>query len=190
MSIEDDNKGALIPAQTTALSRAGAVSLARRGLRDVEAAEEIRGVMRIFVVDDEECVRATISAMLTNAGYSCRTFAGGLEALALLESGAGCDLLTSDLLNSPLDGFSLLTRMKENLPDIPVIMVTAIHDPSVATACSQLGAQYLTKPLEREQLLVAVRRAFEDRRLKLEKLRLGERGQGCVRASGTALAKP
>jgi two-component system nitrogen regulation response regulator GlnG len=111
-------------------------------------------------VDYEECVREIISSILTDAGYRCRTFAGGLETLALLEAGVGCDLLTADLRNAPLDGLSLLRRMRESFPDIPVIMLTAVSDLSVAAACSRLGAYYLTKPFERKQLLVAVRRAL------------------------------
>lgn len=111
-------------------------------------------------MDSEEVIRIVISAMLSNAGYRCLTFTGGSEALALLESGVGCEFLTSDVLNSPLDGLSLLTRMKEGHPDIPVIIATKVHDNSLAIFCNLLGAQYLTMPFERKELLIAVRHAL------------------------------
>jgi len=124
---------------------------------------------RILVVDDEEAVRGTICAMLTSAGYQCRAVAGGLEALALLESGEKFQLLLSDLLNSPLDGLTLLERTKKQFPDIPVVIVTAINDVSVAASCTRGGAyDYLLHPVKREQLLVTVRRALEQRRLELQ----------------------
>jgi putative nucleotidyltransferase with HDIG domain len=68
-----------------------------------------------------------------------------------------------------LDGIGLLERTKEKYPDMPVVMVTAVHDISVALAAIRNGAyDYLLKPFEREQMLAMVRRALENRRLKLE----------------------
>ena len=68
-----------------------------------------------------------------------------------------------------IDGLTLLERLKERQPDIPVIMVTAVHDISVALGSIRNGAyDYLLKPFEREQLLATVRRALENRRLRLE----------------------
>jgi cyclic di-GMP phosphodiesterase len=65
----------------------------------------------------------------------------------------------------------LLSKTKEINPDIPVVMVTAVHDISVALAAIRQGAyDYLLKPFEREQLLAMVRRALETRRLRLENM--------------------
>ena len=59
--------------------------------------------------------------------------------------------------------------MKAKFPDIPFLIVTAVHDVSVAAAAFRHGVyDYLLKPFEREQLIFAVRRALEYRRLKLE----------------------
>src|SRR4029079_7815001 len=91
------------------------------------------------------------------------------EALALLESGEKFELMLSELMMANLDGIGLLERTKERFPDMPVVMVTAVHDISVALAAIRNGAyDYLLKPFEREQLLATVRRALENRRLKLE----------------------
>lgn len=124
---------------------------------------------RILIVDDEESIREIVSSMLTTASYKCRQASSGMEALALLESGEEFELMLSDLMMANLDGIGLLERTKEKFPDMPVVMVTAVHDISVALAALRNGAyDYLLKPFEREQLLATVRRALENRRLKLE----------------------
>ncbi len=124
---------------------------------------------RILVVDDEEPIREIVSSMLISANYQCRQAASGLEALALLNSGEEFELMLSDLMMADLDGIGLLERTKEKFPDMPVVMVTAVHDISVALAAIRNGAyDYLLKPFEREQLLATARRALENRRLKLE----------------------
>src|SRR6266481_3357065 len=126
-------------------------------------------VDRILVVDDEETIREIVSSMLSTAGYKCRQAASGMEALALLESGEEFELMLSDLMMANLDGIGLLERTKERFPEMPVVMVTAVHDISVALAAIRNGAyDYLLKPFEREQLLATVRRALENRRLKQE----------------------
>src|ERR1700736_5199748 len=124
---------------------------------------------RILVVDDEEPIREIVASMLGTAGYACKQAASGMEALAVLTSGEEFELMLSDLMMADLDGIGLLERTKEKYPDMPVVMVTAVHDISVALAAIRNGAyDYLLKPFEREQLLNTVRRALENRRLKLE----------------------
>jgi putative nucleotidyltransferase with HDIG domain len=124
---------------------------------------------RILVVDDEEAIREIVCAILVAAGYICNQAGSGLEALALLDSGEEFELMLSDLMMADLDGIGLLERTKEKFPDMPVVMVTAVHDISVALAAIRNGAyDYLLKPFEREQLLNAVGRSLENRRLKVE----------------------
>jgi len=124
---------------------------------------------RILVVDDEEAIREIVCAILAAAGYTWRQASSGMEALALLNSGEVFELMLSDLMMADLDGIGLLERTKEKFPDMPVVMVTAVHDISVALAAIRNGAyDYLLKPFEREQLLNAVGRALENRRLKVE----------------------
>src|SRR5437899_6708318 len=124
---------------------------------------------RILVVDDEETIRDVVSSMLGSGHYQCKQAASAFEALALLDSGEEFELMLSDLLMPDLDGIGLLERTKEKFPDMPVVMVTAVHDISVALAAIRNGAyDYLLKPFEREQLMATVRRALENRRLKIE----------------------
>ncbi len=124
---------------------------------------------RILIVDDEEAIREIVHSMLTMAGYRCHQAGSGIEALAVLESGEHFELMLSDLMMGEMDGIALLERTKEKYPDMPVVMVTAVHDISVALAAIRNGAyDYLLKPFEREQLLAITRRALENRRLKVE----------------------
>jgi putative nucleotidyltransferase with HDIG domain len=124
---------------------------------------------RILIVDDEEAIREIVHSMLTMAGYRCHQAGSGVEALAILESGEQFELMLSDLMMGEMDGIALLERTKEKYPDMPVVMVTAVHDISVALAAIRNGAyDYLLKPFEREQLLAITRRALENRRLKVE----------------------
>src|SRR3954454_18635099 len=124
---------------------------------------------RILIVDDEEAIREIVHSMLTISGFRCQQAGSGNEALAILESGEEFELILTDLMMSGMDGIALLERTKEKYPDVPVVMVTAVHDVSVALAAIRNGAyDYLLKPFEREQLLAMVRRALENRRLKLE----------------------
>src|ERR1700689_54161 len=124
---------------------------------------------RILVVDDEETIREIVSSMLGGAHFQTRQAASGIEALSILESGDEFDLVLSDLMMAEMDGIALLERSKERYPDMPVVMVTAVHDIQVALQALRNGAyDYLLKPFEREQLLATVRRALEHRRLKRE----------------------
>src|ERR1700685_4124874 len=124
---------------------------------------------RILVVDDEETIREIVCSMLGAAHFQTRQAANGLEALAILESGDEFDLVLSDLMMAEMDGIALLERAKELYPDMPIVMVTTVHDISVALQAIRNGAyDYLPKPFEREQLLATVRRALENRRLKRE----------------------
>src|SRR5712691_152584 len=124
---------------------------------------------RILVVDDEETIREIVSSMLAGAHFQTRQAASGVEAMSLLESGEEFDLVLSDLMMAEMDGIALLERAKEKYPDVPVVMVTAVHDIQVALQALRNGAyDYLLKPFEREQLLATVRRALENRRLKRE----------------------
>src|SRR5579862_5457907 len=126
---------------------------------------------RILVVDDETPVRDAVCTILDQAGFDCYPVTSGRDALGVLRSSENISIVLSDLIMEGMDGLTLLSRMKQDFPEIPVVMVTAVHDISVALAAIRNGAyDYLLKPFEREQLLAMVRRALETRRLRLENL--------------------
>ena len=126
---------------------------------------------RILVVDDEDLIREIICSVLEQAGFVCNPIRSGAEALQVLDSNSGYSVVVSDVIMDGMDGLTLLSKIRVKHPDLPVVMVTAVHDISVALAAIRNGAyDYLLKPFEREQLLASVRRAVENRRLKLENL--------------------
>ena len=134
-----------------------------RSVRDPASQE------RILVVDDEEPIREVVCSMLGASGYRCTAAANGNAALAVLASGEEFELMLSDMMMAEMRGDILLERVKEQFPDMPVIMVTAVNDISEALKAIRNGAyDYLLKPFERDQLLNTVKRALENRRLKLE----------------------
>jgi DNA-binding NtrC family response regulator len=118
--------------------------------------------IRILAVNDEEPVREIISSMLTSAGYECRAVESGLDALAMIAAGEEFELVLTDMLNWPMDGLSLLLRVKEKLPDMPVVVASAVHDDNLVNECLRSGAcEYLFMPFELEQLLASVTRALK-----------------------------
>lgn len=119
----------------------------------------------ILIVDDDELVRETIHFLLSQSGYRCHTFRGGEDALELLNSGERIDLVTTDITNAPMDGVTLLERLANNFPNIPVVVITARQDCSVALECHKKGARdCVLKPFDRDQLLEAIHSALKPSR--------------------------
>ena len=123
---------------------------------------------KILVVDDEQEIREIMTSMLVAAGYECQQATSGKEALTLFDAGAQFNLVLCDLIMPKLDGIGLLEQIQKRSSGTPFVMLTTIRDISVALAAIRHGAyDYLIKPFDREQLLATVRRALENRRLKL-----------------------
>ncbi len=123
---------------------------------------------RILVVDDEEAIREIVSSLLQTQGYRCSTAASGKEATEYLKRNTA-DVVLTDMVMPEMDGLQLLTWLRTHEPDVPVIMVTAIHDVSTALEAIRRGAyDYILKPFEKDQLFMSVRRAIEHRLLLLE----------------------
>jgi CheY-like chemotaxis protein len=83
---------------------------------------------RVLVVDDDESLRATTAAALTNRGYDVITAADGFEALAVLRSGLP-DLIVSDLKMPNMSGFELLAVVRKRFPGVTVIATSAEFSP-------------------------------------------------------------
>jgi putative nucleotidyltransferase with HDIG domain len=122
----------------------------------------------ILIVDDEEAIREVVSTLLESQGYSCTLAANGRIAVDHLKAHSP-DLVLSDMVMPEMDGLKLLEWARDHDKDIPVIMVTAMHDLSTALDAIRCGAyDYILKPFEKDQLYMSVRRALEHRRLLLE----------------------
>jgi cyclic di-GMP phosphodiesterase len=123
---------------------------------------------KILVVDDEEAIREVTSTLLEAQGYRCAVASNGRMALEKFQADS-VDLVLSDIVMPEMDGLKLLERIRERNKDVPVIMVTAMHDISIALQAIRAGAyDYILKPFEKDQLYLSVRRALEHRRLTLE----------------------
>jgi putative nucleotidyltransferase with HDIG domain len=123
---------------------------------------------KILIVDDEEPIREVLASLLEAGGFACSTAENGAEALERLEAGAFA-LVLSDILMPVMNGLVLLEQVRERHPDLPVVMVTAMHDISAAIGALRSGAyDYLLKPFDKDQLYFSVRRALDHRRLVIE----------------------
>ena len=104
-----------------------------------------------------------IGATLQRQGYDVHLAPSGNDALEMLER-EGFDLVLTDIVMQDGNGIVLLERIRSMQPNLPVVMVSAIHDISVAIDSMRRGAyDYLLKPFEREHLLTTVLRALEHR---------------------------
>jgi putative nucleotidyltransferase with HDIG domain len=116
-------------------------------------------------VDDEEAIREVVSTMLESKGYHCSVAHNGRAAQEQIKRDTP-DLVLSDMIMPEMDGIKLLEWMRQHDPDVPVIMVTAIHDISTALEAIRRGAyDYILKPFEKDQLFLGVGRALQHRRL-------------------------
>jgi len=137
---------------------------------------------RILVVDDEAHVRSMIGVTLERQGYDVQMAGCGREALEVLERNA-FDLVLTDIVMQDGNGIALLERVHGQQPQLPVVMVTAIHDISVAIDAMRRGAyDYLLKPFEREHLVSTVQRALDHRQALQESLNYQQNLEQVVRA--------
>lgn len=130
---------------------------------------------RILVVDDEANARNALAEILREEDYQVETAADGFKALARAES-FGPDLVLTDLKMPGMDGVELLGKLK-NTPelDVEVVVMTAFGAVETAVAAMRAGAaDYLTKPLNTDELFVVLDRALERCRLRQEASELRE----------------
>jgi putative nucleotidyltransferase with HDIG domain len=123
---------------------------------------------KILVVDDEEAIRDVVSTLLEAQGYDCASVGNGRLAQEYVGQHP-VDLVLSDMVMPEMDGLALVEWLRKNEPDVPAIMVTAMHDLSTALEAIRRGAyDYILKPFEKDHLYLAVGRALDHRRLVLE----------------------
>ncbi len=115
---------------------------------------------KILAVDDEENFLHLLSHTLQKEGYEVRTALDGLEALRKLEQ-EEFDLALIDVRMTPMDGLAVLGDIKKRYPHTKVIMITAYPTGETRRLSLQQGAvQYLTKPIEIQDLKLTIRQAL------------------------------
>jgi DNA-binding NtrC family response regulator len=126
----------------------------------------------VLVVDDQSAMRLTLTALLKQAGHTLMQAGTGDEALAKISEN-DFDVVITDLKLDKVTGLEVLQAAKANNPQTEVIVLTGFGSIESAVAAMKAGAiDYLTKPFDTEELLLAVQRAMERQRLRSEVQRL------------------
>lgn len=123
---------------------------------------------RVLVVEDETVNRLALVRGVEREGYAVRAVADGRAALDVLAA-EPVDIVLLDLVMPVLDGFSVLSRMREDdsLRDIPVLVISAVDDVTSVARAIELGAvDVLPKPFEPTLLRVRLRTALVQGRLR------------------------
>ena len=115
----------------------------------------------VWIVDDDKAIRWVLEKALSRAGISWRSFASADDAWAALESGDVPAAVLSDIRMPGLDGLTFLDRLRERLPQVAVVIMTAHADLDSAVTSFQSGAfEYLPKPFDIEQAVQLTQRAL------------------------------
>ena len=123
---------------------------------------------RILVVDDEASARSGLEKLLKQSGYDVQTAADGVAALEVASESAP-DVVVTDLKMPNMDGMTLLSKLREQDSELPVIVTTAFGDVSNAVDAMRKGAaDFITKPIDFDVLSVAIERALEQRVIRVE----------------------
>ncbi len=128
----------------------------------------------ILVVDDEFSIRDSLHNWFRKDGYCVRAVESAAEALKALEI-KPVDVAIVDIKMPGMDGMELQRRIHESTPKTAVIMITAFATVETAVQALKQGAfDYVTKPIDPDELSHLVRRAVEQQRLEKENLQLRE----------------
>jgi DNA-binding NtrC family response regulator len=134
----------------------------------------------VLVVDDEKNMRRSLETVLSDEGYAARTAESAEEALTLI-SRDDFFIVITDVRLGGMSGYELLKKIKEQKPELPVLMLTAYATPKLAVEAIKAGAvDYLPKPFAPEELLHAVARCAERHRLLRENAALRSRADEAV----------
>jgi DNA-binding NtrC family response regulator len=126
----------------------------------------------ILIIDDERSLLDLLTVVFKKEGYAVKaaqTAAEGFEVLAKED----VDLVVTDIKMPGADGMDILRYVRENLPDLPVILITAYGSIAQAVEALKAGAlDYVVKPFDVEELKIIVGRGLASRRLQQENLLL------------------
>jgi DNA-binding NtrC family response regulator len=130
---------------------------------------------RVLIVDDEANARMALAELLRDEGYSVETAADGFKALPKLDEFAP-DVVVTDLKMPGIDGIELMHKVRERDPDCVLVVMTAYGAIDTAVKAMREGAaDYLTKPINIEEMSLVLARELERKRLRAEAGQLRER---------------
>ena len=123
----------------------------------------------ILIVDDDKQVREVLHQIFLTAGYNCRLAQDGREGVAMFKS-ARPPLTVTDMKMPNMGGIELLQQVREVDQDAAVIVLTGAADVKTAIESLKLGAyDFIMKPVNVDELLIAADRALERRQLLIER---------------------
>ena len=126
----------------------------------------------ILIIDDEQEIRESLEQLLKLEGYRANCASTGNEGLKRVEDGI-FDLVLLDINLPDRSGLDLLKAIKQDSPDVGVIMITAYDSSQTAFQASKQGADsYITKPWDNDKLLLEIRNTLDKSRLQVENLQL------------------
>jgi two-component system, NtrC family, C4-dicarboxylate transport response regulator DctD len=126
----------------------------------------------VLLVDDEDELRRSTAQSLDLAGFSVRDFAGAERALDFITQGFN-GVVVTDIRMPGMDGMTLMARIRDIDPDIPVILATGHGDVQLAVRAMREGAyDFVEKPFTGQHLADMAARALDRRRLVLENRQL------------------
>jgi two-component system response regulator AtoC len=127
---------------------------------------------KLLFIDDDVAVCDAISATLTQRGFDVVCANAGAAALVALERDE-FDVVVSDLNMPGMSGLELCRRTHASWPNLPVVLVTAFGSMETAVAAIRAGAyDFISKPIQIQELLLTLARALEHRQLKEENKQL------------------
>ncbi len=116
---------------------------------------------RILIAEDEKTQRDLLEGFLKKEGFSVETASSGRQALEKIEA-AYIDIALLDYKMPELDGLQTLREIRKRFPDLPVVMMTAYGTVETAVASMKEGAlDYLTKPIDLDELLLIIGKVLE-----------------------------
>ena len=119
---------------------------------------------KILIVDDESSARLGLADLLSNWNYSTESAEDGEKALALVLQ-FNPSVVITDLIMPVMDGLSLLKKLRQNHPEISVIMLTAQASIDSAVEAIKEGAyDYLEKPIDHTRLRILLEKCLEQKR--------------------------
>jgi DNA-binding NtrC family response regulator len=126
------------------------------------------GRHQLLIVDDEPDLRWVLRGVFEDAGFDVQEAGAGDEALRRVEA-AVPDVVLSDMRMPGMPGLELLRTLRQRVPDLPVILLSAVEDLATAVDAIKEGAfDYQAKPFDTERLRLSVRRAAEQHALRRE----------------------
>jgi DNA-binding NtrC family response regulator len=123
---------------------------------------------RVLVADDDRAVRTALQVNLSKAGYDVTLVPSATHALDALH-GSAYDVLLTDVKMPGMGGMELLSAVRTRWPDVRVVVMTGFGSVQDAVTAMKAGAaDYIIKPIERDELLLLLDRALEARALQRE----------------------